>query len=124
MKVIDTDKAPAAKGTYSQAVDCNGVVYTAGQVGLDPSTRELVQGGAEAQVRQVFENLGQIAIAAGGDLNKIVRLTVYLTDMQHWPLVNKVMEERFKPPYPARTAIGVAALPFNAVIEADAIIVP
>lgn len=123
MKVIATDKAPEAKGTYSQAIDCNGVIYTAGQIGLDPATRELVNDGAEAQVRQVFENLSQVAIAAGGDLSKIVRLTVYLTDMQYWPLVNKVMEERFIAPYPARTAVGVAALPFNAVVEADAIIV-
>jgi reactive intermediate/imine deaminase len=122
MKAIATNKAPQAKGTYSQGIETNGVIYTAGQIGLDPATGELVQG-AMAQVRQVFENIRQVCIAGGGNLSSIAKLTVYLTDLADWPLVNEAMAELFSEPYPARTAIGVAALPFGAVVEMEAIVV-
>lgn len=122
-RVIHTDKAPAAIGTYSQAVRVGDVVYLSGQIPLDPVSMELVGDDVESQIRQVFDNLAAVAEAAGGALADAVRLTVYLTDLANFPLVNEVMAEYFSEPYPARAAIGVAALPRNAAVEVDAILV-
>ena len=120
--IISTDQAPAAIGTYSQAVRVGNTVYVSGQIPLDPATKELVGGDMEAQVRRVFENLKAIATAAGGSLANSVRLTIYLTDLGHFALVNKVMAEYFSEPYPARAAVGVASLPRGAAVEADCIL--
>ena len=120
--IISTEQAPAAIGTYSQAVRAGNAVYISGQIPLDPATKELVSGDMEAQVRRVFENLKTIAAAAGGSLGQAVRVTIYLTDLGHFALVNKVMAEYFPAPYPARAAIGVASLPRGAAIEADCIL--
>ena len=120
--IISTDQAPAAIGTYSQAVRVGNTVYVSGQIPLDPATKELVGGDMEAQVRRVFENLKAIATAAGGSLASAVRVTIYLTDLSHFALVNKVMAEYFSEPYPARAAVGVASLPRGAAVEADCIL--
>jgi reactive intermediate/imine deaminase len=120
--IISTDQAPAAIGTYSQAVRVGNTVYVSGQIPLDPATKELVPGDMEAQVRRVFENLKAIATAAGGSLANSVRVTIYLTDLAHFALVNKVMAEYFSEPYPARAAVGVASLPRGAAVEADCIL--
>ena len=120
--VIATTNAPQAIGTYSQAVRAGNTVYLSGQIPLDPATGELVAGDMEAQVRRVFENLKALAAAAGGNLDHAVRVTVYLTDLQHFALVNRVMAEYFSQPYPARAALGVAALPKGAAVEIDAIL--
>ena len=120
-QIIRTDTAPAAIGTYSQAVKVEQTVYLSGQIPLVPSTMELVQGDMGQQIRQVFENLRAVCQAAGGDLDDIVKLNVFLTDLSHFPLVNEIMAEYFSEPYPARAAIGVAALPKGAGIEMDAI---
>jgi len=120
--IISTDQAPAAIGTYSQAVRVGNTVYVSGQIPLDPATKELVPGDMEAQVRRVFENLKAIAVAAGGSLASAVRVTIYLTDLSHFALVNKVMAEYFSEPYPARAAVGVASLPRGAAVEADCIL--
>ena len=122
--IIKTARAPAAIGPYSQAVQAGGVVYCSGQIALDPQTGELVADSMEAQIRQVFDNLAAVAAAAGGSLADAVRLTVYLTDLGHFQLVNQIMAEYFEPPYPARAALGVAALPRGAAVEVDAILVP
>jgi reactive intermediate/imine deaminase len=119
---ISTPHAPQAIGTYSQAVRAGNTVYLSGQIPLDPATGEMVAGDMEAQVRRVFENLKAVAIAAGGDLSRIVKLTVYLTDLAHFALVNRVMAEYFSQPYPARAAVGVAALPRGAAVEMDGIL--
>jgi reactive intermediate/imine deaminase len=119
---ITTTNAPQAIGTYSQAMRAGNTVYLSGQIPLDPATGELVAGDMEAQVRRVFENLKALAAAAGGNLDHAVRVTVYLTDLQHFALVNRVMAEYFSQPYPARAAIGVAALPKGAAVEIDAIL--
>ncbi len=121
--MIHTDKAPAAIGTYSQAVRVGDTVYLSGQIPLDPATMELAGADVEVQIRQVFDNLAAVAEAAGGSLADAVRLTVYLTDLANFPLVNEVMAEYFSEPYPARAAIGVAALPRNAAVEIDAVLV-
>ena len=121
-QVIHTDAAPKAIGTYSQAVRCGGTVYLAGQIGLDPATMELVAG-IGPQIRRVFENLNAVAVASGGSLNDIVKLTVYLTDLNHFARVNEIMATYFTAPYPARAALGVASLPRGALIEMDAIMV-
>ena len=121
--VIATTNAPQAIGTYSQAVRAGNTVYLSGQIPLDPATGELVAGDMEAQVRRVFENLKAVAVAAGGDLSHVVKLTVYLTDLAHFALVNRVMAEYCPQPYPARAAIGVAALPKGAAVEIDAVLV-
>ena len=120
---IHTDSAPAAIGTYSQAIRAGGTVYLSGQIPLVPETMELVNGGAELQIRQVFDNLLAVAEAAGGTLADIVKLTVYLTDLGDFPTVNEIMAEYFTEPYPARAAIGVAQLPKGAAVEMDAIVV-
>jgi len=122
-QAIHTDSAPAAIGTYSQAIRAGGTVYLSGQIPLVPETMELVSGGAEHQIRQVFDNLTAVAEAAGGTLDDVVKLTVYLTDLGDFPVVNEIMAEYFTEPYPARAAIGVAQLPKGATVEMDAIVV-
>jgi reactive intermediate/imine deaminase len=120
-EIIRTDQAPQAIGTYSQAVKCGNRVYLSGQIPLDPQRMELVGGDIEAQIRRVFDNLRAVARAAGGNLDDVAKLNVFLTDLSHFPLVNKVMAEYFTEPHPARAAIGVAALPKDAAVEMDAI---
>ena len=120
---IATDRAPAAIGTYSQAVECDGTVWLSGQIPLDPATMTLVAGDIEAEVRQVFSNLAAVAAAAGSSLAAAVRLTVYLTDLGDFAVVNRVMEEVLDPPYPARATVQVAALPKGARVEVDAVLV-
>lgn len=120
--IIHTDQAPAAIGAYSQAVKVGATVYLSGQIPLDPATMQLVAGGIEAQIRQVFDNLAAVAHAAGGSLADTVKLNVFLTDLSHFALVNQVMAEYFREPYPARAAIGVAALPRGAQVEMDAVL--
>ena len=122
-QTIHTDNAPAAIGTYSQAVRAGDTVYLSGQIPLDPATMEIVSGGAEAEIRQVFDNLKAVADAAGGSMADIVKLTVYLTNLGVFPSVNEIMAEYFDEPYPARAAIGIAELPKGATVEMDAIIV-
>jgi reactive intermediate/imine deaminase len=122
-QVIETKQAPAAIGTYSQAVSAGATVYLSGQIPLDPVTMQLVGGEPRAQITQVLENLARVAAAAGGSLDDIVKLTVYMTDLAHFPLVNEIMAKYFKEPYPARAAIGVAALPRNSQVEIDAVLV-
>jgi reactive intermediate/imine deaminase len=119
---IHTDRAPAAIGTYSQAIRCGDTVYLSGQIPLDAGTMELVPGDFAAQARQVFANLAAVAEAAGGSLADVVKLNVYLTDLGNFPVVNQVMGEFFAAPYPARAAIGVASLPRGAVVEADGVL--
>ena len=121
-KIIHTDPAPKAIGTYSQAVAVNGTVYLSGQIGLDPASMELVEG-IEAQVHRVFTNLKAVAEAAGGSLADVVKLNIFLTDLGHFALVNSIMTEYFSEPYPARAAVGVATLPRGALVEADAVMV-
>jgi reactive intermediate/imine deaminase len=122
-QIISTDQAPKAIGTYSQAVRVGDTVYLSGQIPLVPATMELVAGDMEAQIRQVFENLQPVAHAAGGGFRDLVKLNCFLTDLAHFPLVNQVMAEYFQEPYPARAAIGVAALPKGAAVEMDAVLV-
>ena len=121
--IIKTDQAPEAIGTYSQAVRVGNTVYLSGQIPLVPQTMELVSGDIEAEIRRVFENLRAVARAANGSLADVVKLNVFLTDLAHFPSVNQVMAEYFDEPYPARAAIGVAALPKGARVEMDAIMV-
>lgn len=121
--VIQTEQAPQAIGTYSQAVRVDNTVYLSGQIPLDPATMELVEGDIDSQIRRVFENLKAVAEAADASLSDIVKLNVYLTDLQHFPNVNRIMADYFQTPYPARAAIGVAALPKGAEVEMDAVIV-
>lgn len=120
---IHTEQAPQAIGTYSQAVRAGNTVYLSGQIPLIPATMTLVEGSIDAQVRQVFDNLSAVAQAAGGSLQDIVKLNIYLTDLVHFPIVNQVMASYFKTPYPARAVVGVAALPKAATVEMDAILV-
>ena len=122
-QIIVTDEAPRAIGTYSQAVRVGDTVYLSGQIPLVPETMDLVEGDMEAQIRRVFENLRAVARAVGGDLGDLVKLNVFLTDLGHSPLVNHVMAEYFQEPYPARAAVGVAALPKGAAVEMDAVLV-
>ena len=120
-EIIQTNKAPKAIGTYSQAVKANHTVYLSGQIPLVPETMTIVEGDITAQVTQVFDNLKAVAEAAGGGLDDIVKLNVFLTDLSYFPLVNEIMGRYFQEPYPARAAIGVAALPKNAEVEMDGI---
>lgn len=119
--VIQTPDAPAAIGTYSQAVRVDNTVYLSGQIGLDPNTMMMVEG-IEAQVHRVFQNLRAVADAAGGSLNDVVKLNIYLTDLAHFAKVNEIMATYFHQPYPARAAVGVASLPRNALVEADGVL--
>jgi reactive intermediate/imine deaminase len=120
--IISTPNAPDAIGTYSQAVKVDGTVYLSGQIALDPKTMELVEGTRE-QIDRVFQNLRAVAQAAGGDLSHVVKLNVSLTDLADFPVVNEVMSEYFGEPYPARAAVGVAALPKGSRVEIEAIMV-
>lgn len=121
-QAIHTDQAPAALGPYSQAVRHGNLVFLSGQVGLDPATGKLVAGGVEAQARQVFRNLRAVCQAAGGDLDGIVKLTIYLVDLGNFALVNAVMAENFAAPYPARATIEISALPAGAEVEVEAVL--
>jgi reactive intermediate/imine deaminase len=120
-EIIHTDLAPAAIGSYSQAVKVGSTVYISGQIPLLPESMEMVADGIEAEIRQVFANLQAVANAAGGGLQDVVKLNVFLLDMENFPLVNQVMAEYFSEPYPARAAIGVASLPKGAGVEIDAV---
>jgi len=119
---IHSDSAPAAIGTYSQAIKTGNIVFLSGQIPLDPKTMEIVDGNFEARTRRVFDNLKAVAGAAGGDLNQIIKLTIFLTDLANFTTVNSVMEDFFDAPYPARAAVGVASLPKGVDVEADAIL--
>ncbi|PKM29754.1 MAG: reactive intermediate/imine deaminase [Gammaproteobacteria bacterium HGW-Gammaproteobacteria-11] len=121
-QVITSDRAPAAIGTYSQAVKVGNTVYLSGQIPLDPASMQVVEG-IEKQICQVFDNLGAVAEAAGGTLQDIVKLNIFLTDLGHFALVNEVMARYFTQPYPARAAIGVAALPKGVPVEMDGVMV-
>ncbi len=118
-EIISTNRAPQAIGTYSQAVKSGNRVYMSGQIPLVPETMEMVDGDIEAQIRRVFDNLQAVAQAAGGGLEDVIKLNVYLTDLGNFPIVNQVMAEYFSEPYPARAAVGVAALPKDAAVEMD-----
>lgn len=123
-QTIQTAGAPQVIGTYSQAIRVSGgdTVYLSGQIGLDPASMQMVDG-IEAQIRRVFENLKAVAAASGGDMNDVVKLNVYLTDLAHFAMVNEIMAGYFSQPYPARAAVGVAALPRGALVEMDAVMV-
>ena len=120
---IHTDSAPAAIGTYSQAVKVNNTVYLSGQIPLDPQTMELASDEISGQVSQVFRNIAAVCAASGGDLSNIVKLNIFLTDLSHFPIVNEIMGQYFNEPYPARAAIGVRALPKGSQVEMDGILV-
>lgn len=121
-QIISTPNAPQAIGTYSQAIRTGDTVYLSGQIGLDPSSMQMVEG-IEAQVHRVFSNLKAVAEASGGSLEHVVKLNVFLTDLGYFALVNTIMAEYFSQPYPARAAVGVASLPRGALVEADAVMV-
>ncbi|MBV2135566.1 MAG: RidA family protein [Candidatus Thiodiazotropha sp. (ex Ctena orbiculata)] len=120
-EIIRTDQAPRVIGTYSQGVRVGDTVYLSGQIPLVPETMEMVDGDIEQQIRRVFDNLQAVARAAGGSLADVVKLNVFLVNLDHFPVVNQVMADYFSEPYPARAAIGVAALPKNAGVEMDAV---
>ena len=122
--VIQTADAPQAIGTYSQAIKVSGgdAIYLSGQIGLDPASMQMADG-IEAQIRRVFDNLQAVAVASGGGMNDVVKLNVYLTDLAHFAKVNEIMAAYFSQPYPARAAVGVAALPRGALVEMDAVMV-
>lgn len=120
---IQTEKAPAAIGTYSQAIKVNNTVYLSGQIPLDPQSMQMVEGDMRAHIVQVFENLSAVCEAAGGELKDIVKLNIFLTDLAHFALVNEVMAQYFVQPYPARAAVGVASLPRGAQVEMDGVMV-
>ncbi|MDC4540295.1 RidA family protein [Acinetobacter baumannii] len=121
-QVIHTENAPAAIGTYSQAILVSNTLYLSGQIGLDPYSMELVDG-IEAQIRRVFDNLKAVCEAAGGTLADIAKLNIFLTDLSNFQLVNQIMGEYFAQPYPARAALGVASLPKGALVEMDGIVI-
>ena len=120
--IIQTPDAPAAIGTYSQAVRVGSTVYLSGQIGLEPVSMQLADG-IDAQIHQVFRNLRAVTVAAGGDLSAVAKLNIFLTDLAHFGRVNEIMAEYFSAPHPARAAVGVASLPRGAMVEADAIMV-
>jgi reactive intermediate/imine deaminase len=121
-QIISTTEAPSAIGPYSQAVRVGNTIWVSGQIPLDPVTKELVTGDIEAQIRRVFENLKIIVLAAGADLDEVVKVNIFLIDLSHFALVNKVMAEYFRSPYPARAAVGVASLPRGAQVEVECIV--
>lgn len=121
--IIHTDAAPQAIGTYSQAVKVDNTVYISGQIPLDPASMEVVSGGIEAEITRVFDNLAAVAAASGGSLADVVKLNIFLTDLSNFPTVNEIMARYFSKPYPARAAIGVAALPKGVGVEMDAVLV-
>jgi reactive intermediate/imine deaminase len=121
-QIISTTEAPSAIGPYSQAVRVGNTIWVSGQIPLDPATKELVTGDIEAQIRRVFENLKIIVLAAGASLDEVVKVNIFLIDLSHFALVNKVMAEYFRAPYPARAAVGVTALPRGAQVEVECIV--
>ena len=121
-EIIKTDQAPQAIGTYSQAVKIGNTVYLSGQIALDPQSMTMMEGDTEAEIRRVFDNLQAVATAAGGSLNDMAKLNVFLVDLANFTLVNQIMAEYFSQPYPARAAIGVAALPRDASVEMDGVL--
>jgi reactive intermediate/imine deaminase len=121
-QAIHSEQAPQAIGAYSQAIKVGNIVYTAGQIPLDPTSMQLVEG-IKAQIHQVFKNLSAVAEASGGSLQDVVKLSVFLTDLIHFPLLNQIMAGYFKKPYPARSAIGVKSLPKEALVEVEAVLV-
>lgn len=121
-EIISTDQAPQAIGTYSQATKAGDTVYISGQIPLVPATMEMVEGGIDAEINQVFKNLSAVCEAADGSLQHIVKLNIYLTDLSHFPKVNEIMAQYFKQPYPARAAVGIASLPKDSQVEMDAIV--
>ena len=121
-QIIQTPDAPAAIGTYSQAVRVGDTIYLSGQIGLDPSTMQIVEG-IDAQIHRVFQNLRAVASAADSSFDDLIKLNVYLTDLAHFAKVNEIMATYFRPPYPARAAVGVAALPRGALVEIDGVLV-
>ena len=121
--IIQTDNAPQAIGTYSQAVKVDNTVYISGQIPLDPASMEVVGGGIEAEITRVFDNLKAVAAASGGGLADVVKLNIFLTDLSNFPTVNEIMARYFEQPYPARAAIGVSALPKGVGVEMDAVLV-
>lgn len=121
-QIISTPNAPAAIGIYSQAVRVGNTIWVSGQIPLDPKTKELIEGDMEAQVRQVFANLKAVVTAAGASFDDVVKVTVFLTDLGNFALVNKIMAEHFREPYPARAAVGVASLPRGAQVEVECIV--
>jgi reactive intermediate/imine deaminase len=120
-EIIQTDKAPKAIGTYSQAVKVGSTVFLSGQIPLVPETMSMVEGDMRVQITRVFDNLKALAEAAGGSLADVAKLNIFLTDLSHFALVNEIMAEYFQQPYPARAAIGVASLPKDAAVEMDAV---
>ena len=121
--IIQTDNAPQAIGTYSQAVKVDNTVYVSGQIPLDPATMEIVEGGIEAEITRVFDNLQAVIEASGGSFSDIVKLNIFLTDLGNFPIVNEIMATYFQQPSPARAAIGVASLPKGVGVEMDAVLV-
>ena len=121
-QIVSTPAAPAAIGPYSQAVRAGNTLWLSGQIPLDPVTKELVQGDIETQARRVFDNIKAVVAAAGANLDAVVKTTIFLTDLSHFALVNKVMAEYFREPYPARSTVGVAALPRGAQVEVECIV--
>lgn len=121
--IVRSSDAPAAIGPYSQAVRVGDVVYLSGQIALDPAGGAMVDGGIDAQIEQVFRNLRAVATAAGGTLAHCVKLTLFLTDLGHFPVINQIMQRHFEQPYPARSTVGVASLPRGALFEAEAVVV-
>jgi reactive intermediate/imine deaminase len=121
--IVSTSAAPAAIGPYSQAVRVGNTVYLSGQIPLDPATGQLVEGGIEAQTDRAFRNLRAVAEAAGGSLTDVVKLTLFLTDLGHFPKVNEIMQAHFSQPYPARSTIGISSLPRGALFEVEAVMV-
>lgn len=121
--IIHTDQAPAAIGTYSQAVKVNSTVYLSGQIPLDPITMELVEGDFAAQAMQMFKNLAAVCEASGGSLKNIVKLNIFMEDLGNFPIINEVMSQFFEEPYPARAAVGISQLPKGALVEADGVMV-
>ena len=121
-QIISTPNAPAAIGVYSQAVRAGNTLWVSGQIPLDPKTGQLVEGDIEAQIRRAFENLKAIVVAGGATFDDVVKATIFLTDLSHFALVNKIMAEYFREPYPARAAVGVASLPRGAQVEVECIV--
>jgi len=122
-QIIKTSHAPKAIGTYSQGVKVGNTVFLSGQIPLDPRTMEVIEGSFKDQVRRVFDNLVAVTTAAGGDLTHVVKLTIYLTDMNCFSSVNEMMSDYFQPPYPARAVVGVTELPKGVAVEIEAILV-
>lgn len=123
MKVISTTNAPAAIGPYSQAIEANGMLFCSGQIPIDPTTGTIVEGGIQAQTRQVFQNISEVLAAAGTDLSHVVKTTVFLSDMANFAAMNEVYADFFTLPFPARSAVAVKELPKGALVEIEVLVV-